>query len=125
MNIAKIRVQPTVKGGFSISIERITGQIKKIGKELRSLFETTGHRFGRSCVHVLPGDKICEPETTRIARIARFCCATRPRRCINTIAAEVDMRRTQCDWWDRLFQLIWEQRDQEQLNTQLANVVDI
>jgi hypothetical protein len=24
-----------------------------------------------------------------------------------------------------LFQLIWEQRDQEQLNTQLANVVDI
>jgi hypothetical protein len=26
------------------------------------------------------------------------------------------MRRTQCDWWDRLSQLIWEQKDQQQLN---------
>jgi hypothetical protein len=58
------------------------------------------------------------------ARIARFCCATRPRRCVNTITAEVDMRRSQCDWWDRLFHLIWEQRDQRLLNTQLASVAD-
>jgi hypothetical protein len=57
MNIAKIRMQPTAKGGFSI--ERIIGQIEKIRNGFRSLFETTGHRFGRSCVHVLPGDKIC------------------------------------------------------------------
>jgi hypothetical protein len=46
-----------VKAGFSV--ERITGQIEKIGNGFRSLFETTRHRFGRSCVHVLPGDKIC------------------------------------------------------------------
>jgi hypothetical protein len=57
MNIAKIRVQPTVKDGFSV--KRMTDQIEKIGNGFRSLFETTGHRFGRSCTHVLPGDKIC------------------------------------------------------------------
>ena len=34
-------------------------QIKHIAKGHRSLFETKQHRFGQSCRHILPGDRIC------------------------------------------------------------------
>ena len=33
--------------------------IKYIANGTRSLFETKEHRFGQSCRHILPGDKIC------------------------------------------------------------------
>ena len=46
-----------VKGGFSM--DRIITQIEALGNGYRSIFETKGCRFGRSCSHVLPGDRIC------------------------------------------------------------------
>ena len=43
--------------GFDV--QRTMEQIATGANGLRSMFETTGHRFGRSCSHVRRGDKVC------------------------------------------------------------------
>jgi hypothetical protein len=43
----------------NLRILRIAIQLQSMNDGKRSLLETRGHRFGRSCQHVQPGDKIC------------------------------------------------------------------
>ena len=45
--------------GTDLSIGHMTFRISNIGRGLDTLFETRNRRFGITCPHVLPGDKIC------------------------------------------------------------------
>ena len=42
-----------------LAIDQIAREISTIGRGFQTLFETKNHRFGSTCPHVLPGDKIC------------------------------------------------------------------
>lgn len=55
--IAKIPTHKVVDAAFSA--DQMINQLERSSNDSRSLFETTGHRFGSFCGHVRPGDKIC------------------------------------------------------------------
>lgn len=57
INDADEHTQDVITDGLTVGT--MIFQIKHIADGTQSLFETKEHRFGQSCRHILPGDKIC------------------------------------------------------------------